>query len=315
MDIKFLDRNDFEEFIPQLVDLFQVCYNKKVHKYYSVPALRWRHLENPFREILNCVIFDKRKIVASYSGSSCLMTIDKKEVRAFMGLNAATHPDYNERGYFYALSKALTDYAKRKGYKVIISFPNYNSHRIVVDRLERKDVYEIPTMVLDLTAPIAFTPQSVTSDNEFVLDYERFTLPAALNSVQKSGAYLKWRYADNPVDQYSNFVMHRDKEVTSFMVVKKYMDRLNIIDFQASDPQEGNILLQQALNYAQSLGLASISTWAPRHTFFHRLCEKLGLRNSMPVTYFVIKDLTDGELKISTNYSDWYIQQGDFNAY
>ena len=99
------------------------------------------------------------------------------------------------------------------------------------------------------------------------------------------------------------------------MVVKKYMDRLNIIDMQANGRDECEFLLQQAVNHAYSLKLSAISTWAPRHTFFHTLCEKYGFINSSPVTYFTVKDLTDGKLAISTNYSDWYIQAGDFNAY
>jgi len=315
MEIKFLDRDNFQAYIPELVDLFKLCYKKKVHYYYSAAYFKWRQLYNPFEETLTSVVIEQDRVVASYSGFPCLMNINNKKVMALYALNAATHPDYKGKGYFYRLAKGLTDFAKGKGYKMIIGFPNYNSHRIVVRKLGRKDIYEIPTMMVDLKENKAHLPVTAPTDNEFSLDYEQFASPTDLNSIQKNQAYLKWRYADNPVEDYTNFVVADGKQVTSFMVVKKYMDRLNIIDMQANIPDQCDYLLEQAVNFAHSLKLKAISTWAPRHHYFHTLCEKCGFINNSPVTYFTIKDLSDDRLKISTNYSDWYIQSGDFNAY
>ncbi len=315
MEFKLLDKNDFVKVLPQLTKLFQACFNQKVHNEYTEEAFIWRHIKNPFDDLLYCVALDNGKVVGSHAGMPCLMFINHKEVSAVIALQTATHPDYQGQGIFSRLVKMLNSFVSEKGYKVIYNFPNHISHRTYVTRLDRKDIYEIPTMQLELKNLNNISNVHLETDIGFEFNYDNFTATAELNSVQKSQAYLRWRYKDNPINTYFNFVLHNNRRISSFMVVKEYQNRLNIIDFQAKDPEEGEYLLSGAFNFAKSLNLDLVTTWAPRHTFFHTMCEKYGFRNNVPITYFVMTNLTGGQMDISTNYSDWYIQLGDYNVY
>lgn len=315
MELRLLDRAELKKTIPQLVELFKSSLSENLHGDYCEAYFKWRQLENPYNDVLTCVALDKGKIVSSSSGSPCHIFINNKLEKAAITMNAATCPEYRGQGLYTTVVKMLTGHLQKKGYKMLYTFPNYISHRATVTRLGRKDVYEIPTMELKLEKIKHNFRIKIETDHHFELDYDDYHRPFGLNCVQKSKAYLRWRYGKNPLNTYFNFVLHHKGKVKSFMVVKQYQRKLNIIDFQPSNPEDAEYLLQAAVNFARSLSLEEVTTWAPLHTYYHTLCEKDGFRNNAPITYFCLQNLTKGEIAISTRYSDWYIQLGDFNAY
>jgi len=135
-------------------------------------------------------------------------------------------------------------------------------------------------------------------------------------SSKKDKRYLRWRYAENPINRYSNIVIKDHQDVLSFCVIKQYLNSLDIVDFQARNQHDGAELLDQTVAYASNNRLEFINCWAPRHHFFHQLCEKAGFINAEPITYLGFRQLSEKDgMKVSDNYTDWYIQMGDSDVY
>ena len=309
MDSKLLSEKELVNLLPQFKSLYKLSFNQDVSEEY----FKWRYLENPLNDLIVSVVLDDKKLVHVRASIPCMMQLNGKQEKTMSTTNVMVHPLYKGKGLF---SKAILFYEEviKRGYKLMWGFPNGLTHRVAVNAFGLRDVYEIPTMQLDLNNEEKSGIPECETDHAFKMDYSEIYTGSSLNCVIKSEAYLNWRYYKNPLDDYFNFVVHRNKKVSSYMVVKRFRNRLNIIDLQVSDPDEGNFLLDTAINYALSLKLDLVTAWLPRHTQIHSLAEKRGFRNYVPITYFCILGL-NSELDVSADYSDWFIQMGDFYSY
>ena len=312
----FLTKDTYEKNIQLLAELFERSFNRKI----STEFLRWRYLHNPISDILACVSFDSKRLVANYSASPCILNIFGKLTKTGISMTTMTDPDYTGKGLFTQLAVELYQLMPEKDYNMIWGFPNRNSHLNFINRLKWVDIYEIPTMHLNLenlVKRIDVSNKEVVTDNSFELDYSTACAgKGEMISIEKSQQYLQWRYCHNPVNNYVNFVLSQGRFITSFCVIKVYGRQLDIVDFQAVDKDQGMVLLLTAINYAMKLKLNSINCWAPRHHFFHSLCERLGFYNKEPITYFGARQLKDvGGLKQFSEFSNWYLQMGDSDVY
>jgi hypothetical protein len=305
-----LDRRSYEVNLDKLVVLFKKSFNRQI----SSQFFKWRYLGNPMNELLICAEKDGESFISNYSASPVMMNGNNKVVKSALSMTTMTDPDYAGQGLFPKLAKELYEYMGTLNYEMIWGFPNINSHRGFINKLEWINVYEIPTMKL-FQIPKNIERVEVTTDNNFDLDY---IIPEPIANgifVIKDKSYLKWRYLNHPFNSYENVVLIHENVVTSFCVIKEYQGSLDIIDFQAKDPDEGYMLLLQVIHLASVKNLTTINCWAPRHHFMHTLCEKLGFVNKEPITYLGFKNISGGKELISCNYSDWYLQMGDSDVF
>jgi hypothetical protein len=229
-----------------------------------------------------------------------------------------THPEARGKGYFPLLANELYEDLKNKQIGLVWGFPNSVSHRAFKNKLGWKDLYEIPTLALKLTPSSAeqFKAHAgVIRDDQFDLNY-----PAAfadnLIRVQKNKRYLKWRYADNPVNEYANFVLLADGEASSHIVTKRYGDGVDIVDMQVANEADSWALLGHLIHEHIEAGFHCFRCWAPVHHFIHDILERLGFLNEAPITYCGGRPLHDGHCPPGWDaFSGWYIQMGDSDVY
>lgn len=307
----FLNDNTYLQEIPQLVRLFQRSFDRSLDPQY----LKWRYLDNPLKELLVNVHIEDAIIVANYSASPCMLNIDGHSVKTALSMTTMTDPLFAGRGLFSKLASELYKYMIEKEYTMIWGFPNTNSHYAFINKLDWIDTYELPTMKLVLRDKVS-KGLNIEIDDQFLLNYEQSQHLAGLIHVVKDKKYLQWRYARNPLNQYTNLVLVHDGYVSSYCVVKVYQQQLDIIDFQAKNRDEGQLLLRQAIQFATDKNLDAINCWAPRHHFMHGLCERLGFINREPITYLGARALNPAlHNKNIYDYSNWFIQMGDSDVY
>ena len=212
------------------------------------------------------------------------------------------------------------------GYILVFGFPNRNSHRIFVNDLHWKDINEIPTFQLGLSENNKLNNNCINSshdldelvimDNNFELNYNITSSLEIPIQVKKNKTYLIWRYSRHPLNKYYNFAISNKGAASSFCVVKKYLNNLDIIDFQASNKDECEILINYIIRFAFLKKLDNINCWAPRHHFLHQLCEKYGFINREPITYFCCRHLANEKHEQFYDlYCNWYVQMGDSDVY
>lgn len=313
--LMFLTKDTYEKNIQLLADLFEISFKRKI----PTEFLRWRYLQNPTNDILACISFDGERLIANYSASPCVINMFGNPTKTALSMTTMTDPDYNGKGLFTRLATELYQFMLEKDYFMIWGFPNRNSHLNFVNRLQWQDIYEIPTMRLNLNnllKRIDMRKSEVVTDNSFELNYSNPSKGSeGLIKTEKNQLYLQWRYLHNPVNNYVNFILHHRGIVLSFCIVKVYGKELDIVDLQAVDKDQGMVLLLTALDYAMKLELNSVNCWAPRHHFFHSLCERLGFCNKEPITYFGARLLKDCRISKIFDFSNWYLQMGDSDVY
>jgi hypothetical protein len=311
-----VSRKYFEEKLNGFCALFFKSFKRDVPKSF----FEWRYLNNPFKEILAAFEMDGMELVGNYSACPCLLGHDTKEYKSAMSMTTMTDPAYFGRGIFTKLAKELYLHMLASGYALIWGFPNADSHPGFKNKLYWIDIYEIPTMILDLNK-LRKTNKSaenaVFRDDSFSLDYSSTQNYDDCIHVKKNRAYLKWRYLFNPQHEYKNYVLKYKNKVVSYCVFKVYQSNsIDIVDFQAKNQADASDLIYTIIERAKQTNMHCINAWVPIHFFTHDIFEKMGFINGAPITYFGAMNLrkSNSDLPVA-DYSRWYIQMGDSDVY
>lgn len=310
----FLDFDSYKKNINSLQSLYLKSFNRKISSEYLV----WRYLDNPVKELYVNVLFDDcNNIVANYSVSPFMLKIGGRIEKAAISMTTMVDPLFRGKGLTESLAQELYEKMEQDGYKAIMMFPNRNSFNIFKNKLNMKFIYEIPTMKLDLwTQEESVFFEEIVKDSCFKYNYD-IVVQNELNCVEKSKEYFLWRYKQNPLYVYENYVIQKEGVVSSFCIVKLYNEvELDIVDFNASNIIEANMLLKHIISEAKKNNLKFINCWASAHSFVHDLFIKSGFIPSAPITYFGMKFLDKYlENDFNSNFASWSIQMGDSDVY
>lgn len=314
MEYKLLNKQEYIKYLPQLQELFKKCFNRSMDEKY----FKWRYIDNTNQDLLVYVALENEKVIANYSVFPCNLCRGDEIKKAALSMTTMTHPDYTGRGIFVKLAENLYNEMIKRGYDVVFGFPNNNSHRTFISKLKWKDIYEIPTMSLlteNLEINIIDSEYEIIKDNEFKLDYSKLFLEKKYIHIEKNNNYLRWRFSENPINKYINYVLTKDDTVFAHCVVKPYIKgEIDIVYANSIDPSLLKILINNIIVINQEK-IKKVNTWVPIGSDNHILCEKMGFTNITPITYFGAKILNDYNEDIIFNFKEWYIQMGDSDVY
>lgn len=315
MEYIFLDRNNFVDWIEQFCTLYRKCFTAKINE----KIVKWRYLENPHNDLLVCVAIDNGRLIANCAASPCEIYYKGKLEKSAISLNLMTDPEYRGRGIFVDLAKRLYSHMEQLGYKSVLEFPNYISNPTLIKHLGRHTIYEIPTLKLILSDFIKEieSDQLILVDDEFELNYYPFKHRTKTIYLNKNREYLKWRYFQNPQNEYKNFVILDDNRVVrSFLICKEYEEQLNIVDYCFYEECDIEPLIFKGIEYAKKLNKESVTIWSQIGTDEHLFLQKLGFRNNYPITYFSGRLFSSSDaLHDFYDYRNWFVTMGDNNVY
>jgi GNAT superfamily N-acetyltransferase len=295
--------------IPEMVRLFERSFGRPL----PADQFEWRYVANPVGDVLAAVERDEDgALIGNYSASPCVLGVEGERVRTALSMNTMTDPAHAGKGIFTRLAEELYAHMAATGYELIWGFPNIQSHYAFMTKLAWRDIYEVPTLVL--AEPKA--DGDVQRDDDFALDYGDGLLPDRPVQVAKDAAYLRWRYADHPVNTYANVVLAAGDRVEAHCVVKAYGNGLDLVDFRAPDADTGRALLEAVLAHAAATGATSVQAWLPRHDPVRAAFERRRFVNEAPITYFGGRSLVRGRLsELFGDFGRWYLQMGDSDVY
>lgn len=314
MDYKMITSyKEWYKYLDEFASLYECCFNQPM----DIEEVEWRYFKNPQKDIIACFAFDNGKLIANYSVSPVSLYYKGKEIKAAQSLNTMTHPDYMGRGIFVSLAKEVYSFIKNKEYALVWGFPNYISNRTFITRLDWKDVLTIPTLEISLeNLKKTKVGTNVVEDNGILLDYTYCLDNHDAIQVHKTNEYLHWRYAMHPHNKYKIFAYSRDGiRATSRIICKKYKDIINIVDYSLGEINEMTQLLNTLFTYANSLEINKITIWAPLGDDMHLILEKMGARNTVPITYFGNVLFDENMKDIYRNGHNWMLHMSDDNVY
>lgn len=313
MEFVMADEKMFIENMEEFGKLYQTCFSQSM----SAEEVQWRYIQNPHKDILACFALDEGRIIANYSVSPVELINNGKIIKAGLSLNTMTHPDYVGRGLFVKLASAVYSEMERSGYKLVFGFPNYISNRTFVNKLGWKDIAEIPMMELDLSKISDSLDDSneIIEDSQYNCNYDLCNIKSNKIMVRKTQEYMIWKYKNNPTNVYKNYVLlDENNNVRSRIVMKEYKNRLNIVDYYMENVNDAEKMFLFAIYHAKKLGKDLITLWSVLGSAEHLVLEKLGFRNSVPVTYFGANVFTGSGLDYY-EYKNWEINLSDDNVF
>jgi hypothetical protein len=98
------------------------------------------------------------------------------------------------------------------------------------------------------------------------------------------------------------------------MVLKKYENKINIVDHYFNNNEDFDHLFNQAISFAINNECDLITTWANINSKYKLILEKKGFTHSLPITYFSGK-LLDDICGLDYNIQNWDLAMGDDNVY
>lgn len=312
MEFKLLTKNEYIKSLSLLEELFNNSFKRNIDR----NILAWRYTKNPINELLVYVAIENNKIISNYSVSPCEVDIDGKIYKIALSMTTMTDPKYCGQGLFPKLANFVYDEMRKLGYIAIIGFPNNNSHRTFINKLGWKDIYEIPTLKLDLNLIKSLDTSNrldIVSDNEFNYNYS--LVNSSKVKIYKDKSYLNWRFTNHPTNKYFNYAILKEDIVTTYVVIKKYLDNaIDIVDYSTIDSNQLYTVLSYLLIKLKNSGIKEVNTWAQPHNPSYYVFEKIGFTNEAPIVYFAGKSFTT-EANILMDYKNWSITMGDSDVY
>lgn len=294
--------------------LFFESFGKQLSENY----LDWRYCHENCSPLLFSVELDHDTPLASYSLCPIELQFNSSMLNTALSMTTMTHPKLRGKGLFPKLASELYEKAAHVGVRAVWGFPNANSHMTFITKLGWEDIYEIPTLRLELRKEqIAkyIDVDSPTEDSLFEMDYPEMPKDG-LWRIKRSKDYLRWRYVQNPDNSYYNFVHSSQGIVTSYLVFKFFENQIDLVDVQVANEAEAALLVSQVIRKGLLGGVDCLNCWAPTHHFLHSVLERRGFKNDAPVTYFGVRSLVHDDMTVKLlSYKNWYIQMGDSDVY
>ena len=125
MEYKKIDFTTDEE-LGLLVELQNNVYRER-GLVFQKDDFRYWYVDNPCGGVISYNAIDGGKIVAHQSFVPEWMSVEGRVVRCARSMAVVTHPDYQGRGLFSALTNMAVEEAKRQGYEFLYAITNGNS--------------------------------------------------------------------------------------------------------------------------------------------------------------------------------------------
>lgn len=309
----------------KILELFKTSFKKEM----PINYWRWRFLENPIGKPMIKLMWDGDALVGHYAVSPVELIVKNKVILSALSMTTMTHPEYGGQGIFSTLAEDLYRSVKEENnVKLIWGFPNNNSHYGFIKNLNWKDLTIIPVMSLSLEAFNGKRDEKFIVTKEFT-DLHTKAFSSVINnnevvSVHKTKEYLKWRYSDNPVNEYQIFEINQN-DLSYYAVTKSFpsFNESNLFEIDIVEialPNDYNLLrslISEVVYHYKSalnLNITKINLWLPLSDPRHILFEKMGFINQLPLTYMGARSLSESEIP-AEKLQNWYYSMGDSDVY
>lgn len=313
-----LSSPEFCRDIARFVELFEEAFGRHVAQEYFL----WRYAGKTIDNFLPInVLVENGKFVANYSANPIELVYEGVSLPFLLSMTTMAHPQHEGKGLPTKLGSELYKWAQAKGVRGVIGFPNSKIHYIRRVKLGWEDIYEIPMFSLTEFPDGEFKSETILPSGS--IDGE-IDLPQWLNDfwhIKRSTEYLRWRYAENPLNKYQFWTIGNGKSVKSYCITKEYGNQVDLVDFVPETRNAAELLLRSLIRYTVSRGLSQINAWVQPHMFFRGVFERYGFTNRAPVTYFggrLFGEMTDQTADPGPrffDYKSWFVQMGDSDVY
>ena len=307
--------------------LFQAVFRKEMTEAYW----NWRYRDNPAAGPMIDLMWDSAELVGHYAVSPVGLQVNGTAVLAALSMTTMTHPAYNGRGIFTTLAENLYARIHRaQGVAAVFGFPNDQSHRGFVKNLAWQDLSALPTFSLKVRpdrVPAADPRVRLLPATEPFTDAHTAAARQALDryavAVDRTPAYLTWRYRLNPEATYETFEWTAAGEPTYYVVTKRFnsfdtpgRQEVDILDLAVpNEPALIAAFVGALLAHYAAHEPIRLNLWLPLHDPRHLELEKLGFTHIAPITYAGVRSFDSTLAPTLLSDRAWAFGFGDSDVY
>ncbi len=280
----------------------------------SIDFWKWRFLNNPFApDKFISLHWDDEKLVGHYAASPVELIINNEIVKSALSMTTMTDPLYQGLGIFPSLANRVFKELTESKYSNIFGFPNNNSHFGLINGLGWKDISTIPFLSLDYKGISQFKARNidfVSHVNFDSFDNNLFFNTSKCVQINKSIAYLNWRYTQNPINSYR--IHEFEGTVLVYKVIPSFDSNGNYeVDIVEMSNNLKYVTLRKHIDIIlkQECNISRINIWKTLFQEDYKSFERIGFRPSMPLTYFCFKGF-DSACDSITDLRNWDLSLG-----
>ncbi len=206
---EFSIRDMSDDDLPEVLDLMRESLGESERLPRTPELFRWKHYDNPFgRSILLVAETDGRIVGLRAFMRWGLVDTDANLLRCVRPVDTATHPNYQRRGIFRALTEEAVEVARRDAVDLIFNTPNPQSGQGYL-KMGWRSVGQIGVLVRPLRFALgsraAIDLEEVLGSGSVVVE----ALPPARKPrglrTPRTDSYLHWRFNAHPTVSYTAF--------------------------------------------------------------------------------------------------------------
>lgn len=279
---------------------------------------RFKHVNNPFGKSLVLLAVEDGKVIGVRAFMRWKWQREKEVYSAFRAVDTATHPDHQGKGVFKKLTLRALEIGKERGDNFVFNTPNSQSKPGYL-KMGWKEVSKLKTSIRAVN-PFFWKSSKGTStypktwnDNngfEFLNDHNKKFTEEGMLFTPKDPAYLKWRYADNPLQDY-HVLATSNLFLAGYVKHQGKLKELRISEVIRSSKISNRALKKEIKSWARNYGVHFIS-FSPISDvkFYTAISGDFG-----PVLTFRNMSVTQKEEDEFLNINSWAYSLGDLELF
>lgn len=313
MEIREAKNDDIFEILNVLKDSLGEKSSKK-----NEEVWKFKHEKNPFGKSLVLLAIVDEKIVGIRAFMKWQWQIGDITYKAFRAVDTATHPNYQGRGIFKKLTLKALEIAKQLGYHFVFNTPNDKSRPGYL-KMGWKPVDKLRIKLI-ANNPIYWNKsrnfEALTNNHTSSIHLENLLKAHNLRSKQNLGLYTpksldywRWRYEENPLQNY--YCEYSNDYIFATYVKRhsKYSE-LRISELITENKIGEKEALKKAKSLARKFGVNFITIASRESSLFNPLIGKFG-----PILTLKNINLRENENLELQNLNNWNYSLGDLELF
>lgn len=314
--------------------------------------LQWLHQQNLANTNTIYYAMYGHKVAAIYTAMPVVFNIARRKKVALQSIDTITDAEHRGKGLFPKLAAKLYSDAENQ-FELVYGFPNENSAPGFFKKLKWVSFGEAPFMLKPLN--LGYFISKILRRNKVNIpanEYYAYSIPEqkvlakniyikSLDSfgdeydlvwkkisgevgvcVDRSAAYMNWRYVSKPGEVYSKCGIFIDsvlKGTIVFTIKNKHDGRIGYVMeliYDDSFPEAGRLLLKYASTVFKAERADAVLAWCFAHSFNYHSYKRSGYFN-LPVKFrpqhlfLGVRSFNTADSKLIENVKNWYISYSD----
>lgn len=308
-------RKPLSEDLENLIELIQLSLGEtKLKK--TQETWNYKHVENPFGVSPVLIAEENNRMVGVRAFMQWRWQLNDEVFTAYRAVDTSTHPDFQGKGIFKMLTMKALEVIGDLGACFVFNTPNEKSRPgylkmgwTVIGKIK---LSIIPTV---LYLPLVLFYKKRNNDiSEIELEKRCIEHNSLLKTqnvffTPKSANYLRWRYENNPLQEY---IIVSDASFYVVMYIKKhkYFNELRVVEFIGESNFKTKLAIRSTIIKNASINFCFLISIADKKLFTFKLYGTFGPKLTLRTV-----NCSESFRDKSSSINNWCYSLGDLELF